>query len=173
MDSSASASCRTAGLPSLPCPAMPGAQTPRPGTPVQSPPSPAPRCPHRKHLPQRTFRKEVYLLPEQCNEFWRWSRRGTGGRVRGRPPAGFRAPTPIVGDIALPDFIRGNGQVLERKILDQEFAFGFYMHYMSHLDISLPAAIPSRIWVDEMVTSGALRSTILAPGHFFIRRARA
>ena len=80
---------------------------------------------------------------------------------------------PIVGDIALPDFIRGNGQVLERKILDQEFAFGFYMHYMSHLDISLPAAIPSRIWVDEMVTSGALRRTILAPGHFFIRRARA
>ena len=33
--------------------------------------------------------------------------------------------------------------------------------YISQLDISLPAARPSRICVEEMVTSGAFRSTIL------------
>ena len=33
--------------------------------------------------------------------------------------------------------------------------------YISQLDISLPAAWPLRISVEEMVTSGAFRSTIL------------
>ena len=89
-----------------------------------------------------------------------------GGTLNGQDPLRIFDPdtdgiAAVMGDIALADMDTADGPGFLALVPDKKFTFGFGMHYISHLDMSAPAARPSRMSVEEMVTSGAFRSRIL------------
>ena len=67
------------------------------------------------------------------------------------------APAHVMGNIPLADAVRLHRLRLVTIVLYEELPFGLNLHYIKNLDIFRPAAMPSRISVEDISMRGAFR----------------